>query len=152
MRRAYRSHYEQLLPSLVTTPREMHLNWRIVRSESQPLDPGSDGREKFPFFVFFHLKPGKEREFRLVLDDLLDRMSEEPSFINYFLLQDENEPTRFVIYETWWGTAEEFSRVEAGRDYRVRYEAAVPELLAAPREIERHWELLYAVDRGTNFR
>jgi tRNA(Ile2) C34 agmatinyltransferase TiaS len=78
-------------------------------------------------------------------------MSKEARFINYFLLQHESDPTRFVIYETWLGTAEDFLKVEMPRAYRQEYEKAVPGVLAKPREIERDWKLVYAADRGSRF-
>ena len=151
MKRPYREGYERILPSLVTRPREMQMDWRLVRSESRPLDPRLDDREKFGFFVHFNPKPGKEREFRNVLDPLLDTMSKETRFVNYFLLQHEKDPSRFAIYETWLGTAEEFQAVEMPRPYRQDYEAAVTGVLAKPREVEWNWKLLYAADRGSRF-
>jgi quinol monooxygenase YgiN len=148
MKRPYRAAYERILPDLVRTPREMQLDWRLVRSDSHPLDPSSDAGEKLGFFVHFQIKPGKAGEFRDLLDPLLDTMSKETRFINYFLLQHEQDPGRFVIYETWSGTAEDFRRVEIPRPYRQEYEKAVPDLLAKPREIEQDLKLVYAVDRG----
>jgi hypothetical protein len=57
-----------------------------------------------------------------------------------------------VIYETWRGDEQDFAKNEMPRSYRRRYEEAVPKLLTKPREIEKDWKLLYAVDRGTSFR
>jgi quinol monooxygenase YgiN len=151
MKRPYREIYERILPSLVRVPREMQLDWRLVRSDSHPLDPSSDDREKVGFFVHFQIKPGKAGEFRGLLDPLLDRMSKEARFINYFLLQDEHDTCRFVIYETWLGTAEDFLKVEMPRAYRQEYEKAVPGVLEKPREIERDWKLVYSADRGSRF-
>jgi quinol monooxygenase YgiN len=151
MKRPYRETYERILPSLVRTPRKMELDWRLVRSDSHPLDPSSDD-EKVGFFVHFQIQPGKEEEFRGLLDPLLDTMSKEARFINYYLLQHEQESGRFVIYETWLGTVEDFLKVEMPRPYRQEYEKAVPGMLARPREIERDWKLVYAADRGGRFR
>jgi len=109
-------------------------------------------REKFGFFVNFDIKPGREQEFRGVLDPLLDTMSAEARFVNYFLLQHETVPNRFTIYETWLGTVEEFLAAEMPRPYRQEYEVAVESVLARPREVERNWKLRYAADRGTAFR
>lgn len=151
MKRPYREVYERILPSLVTAPREMQMDWRLVRSESQPLEPTLDKREKFGFFVHFEIKPGQEQEFRDVLEPLLDTMSTEMRFVNYFLLQHEKDVSRFVIFETWLGTAEEFQAVEMPRPYRQDYEAVVTGVLAKPREVERSWKLLYAADRGSRY-
>jgi quinol monooxygenase YgiN len=144
MKRPYREVYERILPSLVLTAREMQMDWRLASGEGQPLDPASDNREKFGFFVNFDVRPGREQEFRGVLDPLLDTMRAESRFVNYFLLQHETVPNRFVIYETWLGTPEEFLKIEMPRPYRQEYEAAVQGVLAKPREVERNWKLLYA--------
>jgi quinol monooxygenase YgiN len=152
MRRPYRDVYERILPSLVKRPREMQMDWRLVRSESQPLDPASGDREKFGFFVNFDAKPGREQEFRGVLDPLLDTMSREAAFVNYFLLQHGTVPNRFTIYETWLGTPEEFVKIEMPRPYRQEYEAAVESILAKPRVVERNWILRYAADRGSRYK
>lgn len=94
----------------MTPPREMQLDWRLIRSESLSLDPAVDDRERFGFFVHFEVKPGRDQEFRNVLDPLLDTMSTETRFVNYFLLQHEQVANRFTIYETWLGTPDEFSK------------------------------------------
>lgn len=151
MKRSYRNLYEEILPGLVSKPREMQLYWRLIRSQSQTLDPIKDDRTKFGFFVHFQVRPGKEGKFRALLDPLLDTMSAEASFLNYFLLQHENDPNRFVIYETWLGTADHFLKNEMPRPYRQGYEAAVPGLLTKPRDVERNWNLLYAADRGSSY-
>ena len=151
MKRPYREVYERILPRLVTTPRQMQMDWRLVRSQSQPLEPALDKREKFGFFVHFDVKLGKERQFRNVLDPLLDTMSAETRFVNYFLLQHETVANRFVIYETWLGTPDEFQKIEMPHPYRQRYEVAVQRVLARPRIVEWDWKLLYAADRGSRF-
>ena len=79
-------------------------------------------------------------------------MSAEASFLSYFLLQHENDPCRFVICETWRGSAEDFLKNETPRPYRQEYEAAVSGLLTKPRDVERNWNLLYAADRGSSYR
>ena len=115
----------------------MQLDWRLIRSESLSLDPAVDDRERFGFFVHFEVKPGRDQEFRNVLDPLLDTMSTETRFVNYFLLQHEQVANRFTIYETWLGTPDEFSKTEMPRSYRQQYETAVQEVLARPRIVER---------------
>jgi quinol monooxygenase YgiN len=147
MKRSYRQHYERILPALLATPREMQMNWRLVRSASKPLDDASVDRERRGFFVYFQIQREDERRFRATLDALLDPMSQEESFINYFLLQDETDSTKFAIYETWWGTEEEFRTVQMNRPYRRRYEESVPKLLARPRDIQTNWKLVRILQR-----
>jgi quinol monooxygenase YgiN len=142
MKRSYRQRYEQILPTLLVKPREMQLNWHLIRSESKHSDELTANQEQLAFFVYFQTKPGKEEKFRSTLDALLDAMSKEESFINYFLLQDETDSTKLVIFEIWRGTAEEFRHVQMKRPYRLSYEESLPELLAEPREVQLNWKLL----------
>jgi quinol monooxygenase YgiN len=142
MKRSYRQRYEQTLPPLLVKPREMQLNWHLIHSESKHLDQLAANQEQLAFFVYFQTKPAKEDRFRSTLDALLDAMSKEESFINYFLLQDETDSTKFVIFETWRGTEEEVRNVQMKRPYRLSYEESLPELLAKPREVQLNWRLL----------
>jgi quinol monooxygenase YgiN len=90
---------------------------------------------EFAITVSIHLKPGKEAEFLGLLMPVIDAVRLEPTFINNFLHQDLEDPTRFMIYENW-ADRDEFFDVQFKRDYRKPYESQLPELLAEPRRIE----------------
>jgi quinol monooxygenase YgiN len=146
MKRPYRAGYERQVPSLVVDPRRMEFQWQLIRSATKAAEAVTD-REKLGFFVCFQTKPGQEQIFRRYLDPVLDAMSHEESFLDYFLLQDETNSTKFVIYETWYGNEAEFRATQLERPYRRPYEEHLPAILAKPREVEYNWKLLQRVAR-----
>ncbi|QYU69879.1 antibiotic biosynthesis monooxygenase [Leptolyngbya sp. 15MV] len=79
-------------------------------------------------------KPGREAEFPDLLAPVLDAMRHEPTFINAILHRDPEDPTRFLLYETW-ADRTDLVEVQMRRPYRNAYWARLPELLAAPREV-----------------
>lgn len=87
------------------------------------------------FAVSLHVKAGCEDEFLTLLAPVLDAMRHEATFINAVLHQDPDDPTRFMIYETW-ADLNDVAEVQVKRDYRRAYEARLPELLREPRKVE----------------
>ena len=85
--------------------------------------------------VALHVKPGCEAEFLALLAPVLDAMRHEATFINAALHQDPDDPTRFMLYETWASRAD-LVEVQMKRAYRAAYEARLPELLREPRRAE----------------
>ncbi|MFL5335843.1 MAG: putative quinol monooxygenase [Geminicoccaceae bacterium] len=63
------------------------------------------------------LKPGHEEEFLRLLGPVLDAMRHEPTFVNAALHQDPEDPTRFMLYETWADRAD-LVEVQMKRPYR----------------------------------
>ena len=47
------------------------------------------------------VKPGCEDEYQRLLSPVLDAMRFESTFINTVVHQDIDDPTRFMLYETW---------------------------------------------------
>jgi len=142
MKRPYRREYEELLQRASVKPRQMEMDWRLIKSNTN-LNAGKQ-EQKFGFFVYIQTKPGLQDEYRAKVEFVVDQMSGAPTFLNYFFLQDESDPTKFALYETWSGTKEEFMDGEMKRSYRHEYEAALPRLLAKPREVRADWRLLHA--------
>jgi quinol monooxygenase YgiN len=85
--------------------------------------------------VSIHVKPGYEQEFLRLLTPVLDAMRHEATFINAVLHQDPEDPTRFMLYETW-ADRDDLSRVQIHREYRKAYWARLPEILREPRQIQ----------------
>ena len=83
--------------------------------------------KEFAVIVSLHLKPGKEAEFLSLLMPVIDAVRLESTFINNFLHQDPEDPTRFMVYENW-ADRDEFLDVQFKRDYRKPYESRLPEL------------------------
>jgi quinol monooxygenase YgiN len=142
MKRPYRREYEEILAKFSTAQPQMEINWRLVKSSTNLNASKRD--PKFGFFVYVQTKPGLQDEYRSKVDFVVDRMIEAPTFLNYFLLQAENDPTKFALYETWSGTKEDFMNSEMKSPYRSEYEDSLPRLLAKPREIRANWRILDA--------
>jgi quinol monooxygenase YgiN len=92
--------------------------------------------------VTLHLKPGREEEWLGLLTPVLDAMRHEPTFINAVLHRDPDDPTRFMLYETW-ADRDDLVNVQMKRGYRSAYEAKLPDLLREPRQA-RIWRPLRA--------
>ena len=81
------------------------------------------------------VKAGCEEEFLRLLGPVLDAMRHEPTFVNAALHRDPEDPTRFMLYETW-ADRTDLVEVQMQRAYRSAYEARLPELLREPRRAE----------------
>lgn len=87
------------------------------------------------FVVTLSLKPGCEEEFLDLLMPVLDAMRHETTFINAVLHQDAQDPTRFMIYETWTDL-DDVIHVQMHRGYRKAYWERLPTLLRDPRQVQ----------------
>jgi quinol monooxygenase YgiN len=92
--------------------------------------------------VSLHVKPDCGEEFLRLMTPVLDAMRHEASFINSVLHRDAEDPTRFMLYETW-ADRDDLVQVQMKRDYRRDYEARLPDLLREPRQAQM-WERLRA--------
>lgn len=90
--------------------------------------------------VSLRVKPEHEAEFLRLLAPVLDAMRHEATFINAALHHDPEDPTHFMLYETW-ADRHDLVEVQMKRPYRAAYEARLPELLREPREA-RIWQPL----------
>ena len=95
--------------------------------------PGPAPNDLVAVIVSIHVKPGCEAEFQALLTPLLDAMRDESTFINAVLHRDAEDPTRFMLYETW-ASREDLVEVQLKRAYRRAYEARLPELVREPRQ------------------
>lgn len=86
------------------------------------------------YVIVFQVRPGRDEAFLGLLEGVLDAMRGEESFRNAILHRDPADPARFLLYETW-ADHQEVLDVQLHRDYRQAYEAALPDLLAEPRQI-----------------
>lgn len=86
------------------------------------------------FYVKCHVKPDCVEEWRGAVGEIIERMSQEDSFISCQLHVDAADPTLFTLYERWAEpSVEEFLRRQ-DKPYRREYEARLPALLRGPRE------------------
>ena len=85
--------------------------------------------------ITYRVKPGHEEEFLRLLAPVLDAMRHEATFVNAALHRDPEDPTRFMLYETW-ADRDDLLEVQMKRAYRSAYEARLPEILREPRRAE----------------
>ena len=97
------------------------------------------------YAIKFAVVPEQVPRFLALLGDVLDRMRSEANFREAILHRDPNDPTRFLLYETWVDH-EDVVNVQVHKPYRQAYHDALPELLAEPRDITI-WEPMRS-DRG----
>ncbi|WP_372640351.1 putative quinol monooxygenase [Ancylomarina sp.] len=89
------------------------------------------------FYVKYHIKPEYVEEFQERLFELVDNMTQEPTFVSAFVHEDTEDSTRFSMYERWTeASKEDFMNYQmAAKDYRKVYEKRLPEISASPRKI-----------------
>jgi quinol monooxygenase YgiN len=91
--------------------------------------------ESVSFIVRLPTRPEKRDQMRAMLTQVAETMAREPDFVNTWIHEDLNDPDTLVLYETWACSRETFLSTHLARPYRQAYEAALPELLKAPRSI-----------------
>lgn len=80
--------------------------------------------------ILFQAKPGKEEELRQAMMELIPPVIAEPQCIGVNLHQDDDDPTKFMLYENW-----------ADKDYFTGEHMRTPHLQAY---IDRSGDLLAA--------
>ncbi|HEX7074161.1 MAG TPA: putative quinol monooxygenase [Hyphomicrobiaceae bacterium] len=84
--------------------------------------------------VEIRVKGGHDEEFLQLLTPVLDEMRHETTFINAILHRDPEDPTRFMLYETW-ADLNELAEVQLQRAYRKAYIDRLPAILREERKI-----------------
>lgn len=89
------------------------------------------------FTVEFNVKPEAKETFLASLNNVVENMSKEDTFICSYLHRDSNDPNKFVIYERWSEPSfEAFVENQLkGKRYRDDYEEKVSEWLVKDRGI-----------------
>lgn len=86
------------------------------------------------YLIKFDIRPEQRQKFMSLLNDLLDAMRHEPMFHEAVLHADPENENRMMLYETW-EDHQDVLDVQVKRPYRDAWHAALPELLASPRDI-----------------
>ncbi|TCV74614.1 quinol monooxygenase YgiN [Neorhizobium sp. R1-B] len=86
------------------------------------------------YVIRFDILPGERERFMTLLDGVLDAMRHEPMFHQAVLHADPENENRMMLYETW-EDHQDVLDVQLQRPYREAWHAALPELLAGPRDI-----------------
>lgn len=89
------------------------------------------------FTVEFNVKPEAKDEFLASLNQVVESMAKEETFVLSYLHQDVSDPNKFVIYERWSEPSfDAFVENQLkGKRYRDDYEAKISEWLVKERGI-----------------
>ncbi len=89
------------------------------------------------FTVEFNVKPEAKDEFLASLNQVVENMAKEETFVLSYLHRDVNDPNKFLIYERWSEPSfEDFVKNQLqGKRYRDDYEAKISEWLVKDRGI-----------------
>ena len=88
------------------------------------------------FIVHLPVKPEAYDELYSGLVKILDKMSQEPDFVNTYLHRSTEDPDTLVLYETWTCSAQYFRDHHLKKDYRLEYEGKLKDRLKAERRFE----------------
>ncbi|CDN55078.1 Bll3018 protein [Neorhizobium galegae bv. officinalis bv. officinalis str. HAMBI 1141] len=86
------------------------------------------------YVIRFDILPGQRDRFLTLLNGVLNAMRREPMFHNAMLHADPGNENRMMLYETWEDHGDVLE-VQLKRRYREEWHAALPDLLASPRDI-----------------
>ena len=86
------------------------------------------------YAIRFSVVPGERERFLGLLGGVLDAMRHEETFHEASLFRDPEDDHRFLLVETW-EDHDNVLLVQLERPYRRAWHEALPDLLAAPREI-----------------
>ncbi|NZA27270.1 antibiotic biosynthesis monooxygenase [Luteimonas sp. SJ-92] len=86
------------------------------------------------FYVKCRVKPERAEDWLQAVRAIIDRMSQEETFVSCRLHRDAQDPTLFTLYERWAEPSVEAFLQNQDKPYRREYEALLPDLLQGPRE------------------
>ena len=86
------------------------------------------------YLIVFTVRPEQRERFLSLLNGVLDAMRHEANFVNATLHGDPADPDRFLLHETW-ADHQDVLDVQLKRTYRDAWHAALPDILAKPRDI-----------------
>lgn len=86
------------------------------------------------YVIRFRVRPERLEDFHRLLGEVLDAMRHEDTFHHAVLHEDPEDPCHLLLYETW-ADHDEVMNVQLHRPYRQAGHKALPDLLAAPREV-----------------
>ncbi|TCK32591.1 quinol monooxygenase YgiN [Paraburkholderia sp. BL8N3] len=81
-------------------------------------------------YVRFKLVASAKSRFLPHVDELIQAMAREPSFVTAVLNEDPNSEDELVLFEVWNGSRDEWVAQQPQKPYRSVYEDATKELVA----------------------
>lgn len=86
------------------------------------------------YLIKFDVLPEQRLRFLGLLDGVMDAMRDEPMFHAASLSVDPANENRLMLHETW-EDHDDVLGVQLQRPYRQAFHEALPEVLAAPRDV-----------------
>ncbi|WP_203217927.1 putative quinol monooxygenase [Nocardia terpenica] len=114
----------------------MDLTEQISKEEGMETDRRGSGHEHrsttpWAVIVKFEIKEGCEAEWLRLVQEVLDAMRHEKTFISTSMCAHPSEPGTFMLFEVW-EDRDEFFAVQTKREYRRALTERLPELTRAP--------------------
>lgn len=81
-------------------------------------------------YIRFKLVASAKSQFLPHLDELIQAMAAEPSFVSAVLNEDPNAEDELVLFEVWNGSRDEWLAQQPEKPYRSVYDDATRELIA----------------------
>jgi quinol monooxygenase YgiN len=81
-------------------------------------------------YVRFKLAPAAKPLFVPHLDELMQAMAEEPTFVSAVLSEDPGAADELVLFEVWNGSQEQWLAQQPQKTYRAVYDEATRDLIA----------------------
>jgi quinol monooxygenase YgiN len=85
------------------------------------------------FFVQLDLMPERIEDWMRAVTALIDRMSQEETFVTCLMDQSTENPNKFTLYERWREPSLEAFLKNQMKEYRKVYEEVLPSFLRSPR-------------------
>lgn len=78
------------------------------------------------FFVQLDLKPERVEDWMNAVTALIDRMSQEETFVTCLMDQSREDPNKFTLYERWRQPSLQAFLENQMKEYRKVYEEMLP--------------------------
>ena len=101
----------------------------MERDDQHPED--SHRAEPWAVMATFDVKEGCEEEWSRLVQDVINEMRHEKTFISTSMCRRPDEPGKFLLFEVW-EDRDEFFATQVNREYRRPLMERLPELTRSP--------------------
>ena len=84
--------------------------------------------EQLALAIKFTTTAENRDNFKTILTDLFETISNERNFVNATINQGIHNPDEFFVYETWNDNIQDFLAVQMKKDYVVQFEESLQKL------------------------
>jgi quinol monooxygenase YgiN len=93
--------------------------------------------------VHVHVKPDQVEAFQAATLDNARNSTQEPGVLRFDVLQQADDPARFLLVEIYRGTDDQLKHRETA--HYLRWRDAVADMMAEPRQAVKYEEVLVAL-------